>query len=143
MAEAPPADKAREMAEQFGLDQVIIIGRKRGGSCFETVTTFGRSDSDARACDMIGTHIKLDIMQWETDHCDEIAERIRLGRAAPELKRQRDLLRNTLKTALQYVIKWTAYQGSPSQWQEPGGALYDLYIAPIEAVIKDSEKIDG
>ena len=64
------------------------------------------------------------------------------GDIANRHKSDRDMLLNHLKTALQYVIKWTTSQGSPSQWREPGGALYDLYIAPIETAIKDSEKND-
>lgn len=90
--DAPPFAAAKWVADEWGLDQVVIIGRKHGEGGFETVTTYGRSDDDARVCDMIGTRIKLHVMQWETDHCDEIADRIRLGRDAPMLERQRNRL---------------------------------------------------
>ena len=78
---APPYAVAQEIADEYDLDQVIVIGRKGGDDGFETITTYGRSDDDARVCDMIGTHITKDIMKWGTDHRDEMAERVRLGRA--------------------------------------------------------------
>lgn len=56
-----------------------------------------------------------------------------------ELRRQRELLVGQLKTARQYVVKWTATQGSHSQWEGPGGALYDLYVAPIDDAIAKAE----
>lgn len=46
-----------------------------------------------------------------------------------------------LKKARQYVFKWTTYQGSASQWEAPGGELYDLYIAPMDAKIAKAEAL--
>ena len=57
-----------------------------------------------------------------------------------ELRRQRDLLVDRLKAAQQYVIKWTFSQGSHDQCRGPGGHLYDLYVAPIEAAIQECKR---
>lgn len=82
----PPIADAEAFAEEFGLDQVVVIGRKHGEGGFECVTTWGRSDADARVCDLIASRFKTFVMEWTEDHPDEISERVRLGRAGLQMR---------------------------------------------------------
>ncbi|MYE06885.1 MAG: hypothetical protein F4Y04_06660 [Chloroflexi bacterium] len=83
----PPIADAEAFAEEYGLDQVVVIGRKHGEDGFECVTTWGRSDDDARVCDLIANRFKAFVMQWAEDNPDEISERVRLGRAASDMRK--------------------------------------------------------
>jgi len=69
-----PISKAREIAEEFDYDQIIIIGRKvesekdPGG---EHVTTYGVDDPNSLAAALIGNHLKYNVMGWaRTDESD-------------------------------------------------------------------------
>lgn len=129
--QAPPFRTAASIAQEHGLDQVVIIGRKTGDGGFETITTWGRSDDDARVCDMIGVRITRDIMQWETADRDEIAERVALGRLAPELKRQRDRLMGVM-TGVRAAL-W-AVQESPFWDEDSKEAVRPLYEEVIAVI---------
>lgn len=82
---APPVATAKAVAQTHQLDQVVIIGRRHRGEGFETVTTYGRTDDDARVCDLIAHKFKTQVMRWEEDEPDEMAERVRRGRASDDL----------------------------------------------------------
>lgn len=60
-----PISAAREIAEKYGYNQVVIIARAVG--VCEHVTTYG---SDKANCDIaarIGDFLKFKIMKWETE----------------------------------------------------------------------------
>lgn len=64
-----PIKAAREIAEQYGYDQVIIIGRKVGGDPDphgEHVTTYGVDQLHCRVAAAIGEFLKIKIMRWST-----------------------------------------------------------------------------
>lgn len=60
-----PIKAARIIAEQFGYDQVIIIGRKVGEKGREHVTTYGVNNENCKAAADIGDFLKFKVMGWE------------------------------------------------------------------------------
>lgn len=55
----------RLIAEQYGYDQVIIIGRKVGDNGLEHVTTYGVNAEHCEVAARIGNFIKFKIMKWD------------------------------------------------------------------------------
>ena len=64
-----PVAKAQEIAELYGYDQMIILGRQSidGNLDFmkECVTTFGVSDEHRREAAEFGSFLKYDVLGWE------------------------------------------------------------------------------
>lgn len=59
-----PIIAGRNIAEQYGYDQVIIIARKVGEDGGEHVTTYGRSPDHCTVAAQIGNFLKHKIMGW-------------------------------------------------------------------------------
>lgn len=60
-----PIAAARQVAERYGYDQVVIIARKVGEGGGEHVTTYGKDVPNCAVAARIGDFIKYKIMQWE------------------------------------------------------------------------------
>lgn len=59
---------ARNIAQRFGYDQVIVIGRRVGDGPDphgEHCTTYGRNEDHCRVAAMIGNFLKYKVMQWK------------------------------------------------------------------------------
>ena len=57
-----PISAAKNVAEKYGYDQIIIIGRKVGEG--EHVTTYGVDKANCAAAAMAGDFLKYDVMKW-------------------------------------------------------------------------------
>jgi hypothetical protein len=55
-----PVEAAKEIAEKYGLDQVIILARGGG----EFVTTYGVDRQNCMVAACIGDLLKYDVMMW-------------------------------------------------------------------------------
>ncbi len=64
-----PVVRARDIAEQYGYDQVIIIARRVGENGGEHCTTYGRDKTHCKVAAKCGDFLKYKVMQWH----DEIA----------------------------------------------------------------------
>ena len=60
-----PIKAAKEIAEKYDYDQVIIIARKTGSDGNEHVTTYGRDKTHCGVAAKIGDFIKHKVMMWE------------------------------------------------------------------------------
>ena len=78
-----PISVAEGVGKECGLDQVIIVGRKVGGS--EHVLTWGRSRKHAVVAASTGDFIKHKIMGWPALDNTLMRERVRLAYIAPDL----------------------------------------------------------
>lgn len=58
-----PIKAAREIAEEYGYDQVIIIAR--AVDVGEHVTTYGKDKENCSVAARIGDYIKFQIMGWK------------------------------------------------------------------------------
>ncbi len=58
-----PIGAAKQIADRWGYDQVIIIARKVGEG--EHVTTYGRDEKNCDIAGRIGDFLKYEIMKWE------------------------------------------------------------------------------
>lgn len=61
-----PIEAAEKVAQEYGYDQIVIIGRKVGENGREHVTTYG---ADAAHCDVaarMGDYLKYQVMKWRT-----------------------------------------------------------------------------
>lgn len=63
-----PIEAAKEIADTYDYDQVIIIGRKVGSH--EHVTTYGKDKENCEVAAMCGDFLKYNVMKWRKD--DEI-----------------------------------------------------------------------
>jgi hypothetical protein len=61
---AIPIAEARNLAEQYGYDQVIILARRIGRDGGEHVTTYGRNGTNADIAARMGDFLKHHIMGW-------------------------------------------------------------------------------
>lgn len=64
-----PIAAAQEIAERYGYDQVVVIGRKVGSEpdpCGEHITTFGVDDQHKHAAALAGRALQR-FMQWPLD----------------------------------------------------------------------------
>ena len=77
MTKAIPIKSAKYIAENYGYDQVIIIGRKTGENGREHVTTYGVNKEHCGVAAHIGDFLKHDVMKWPEEnksHSQEIPE---------------------------------------------------------------------
>jgi hypothetical protein len=61
-----PISAAKLIAEAYGYDQIVIMGRKVGEppNCGEHVTTYGVTKQHCKVAAYIGDFIKYKIMMW-------------------------------------------------------------------------------
>lgn len=63
-----PISAAKEVAEKYGYDQIVIIGRvidkDDGFNGWEHVTTYGVDKANCDAAAKIGNHLKYNVMRW-------------------------------------------------------------------------------
>jgi hypothetical protein len=59
-----PIAAAREVAERWGYDQIVIIGRKVGSDGGEHVTTYGVDRANCDVAARIGDFFKHKLMGW-------------------------------------------------------------------------------
>ena len=59
-----PIVAAKNIAEQYGYDQVIIIARKVGDQGGEHCTTYGRDKENCDVAARIGDWLKFKVMGW-------------------------------------------------------------------------------
>lgn len=79
-----PISSAKDIANSFGYDQVIVIGRHVGEAGCEHVTTYGKGKDHCRAAAKVGDFLKYKVMGWpEYDEVD------RLRRELAETRRAR------------------------------------------------------
>lgn len=60
-----PIVRARDVAKQYGYDQVIIVARRVGDDVGEHVTTYGRDKPNCDVAARIGNFLKFRIMGWK------------------------------------------------------------------------------
>ena len=60
-----PIKAAKEIAEKFGYDQIVIIARAVGKG--EHVTTYGKDKSNCVVAKTIGEFLKFKVMGWEEE----------------------------------------------------------------------------
>jgi hypothetical protein len=66
-----PISAARRIAELYGYDQVVIIGRKVGEDPAphgEHVTTYGRNQEHCAVAAKCGDSLKYRVMNWANDN---------------------------------------------------------------------------
>lgn len=65
-----PIVAARNIAEQYGYDQVVIVARKvgDGDGGGEHVTTYGRDKAHCAVAARIGDFLKFKIMGWAKEN---------------------------------------------------------------------------
>lgn len=61
-----PITAAKQIADRYDYDQVIIIARKVGRN--EHVTTYGVDKDNCNIAARIGDFIKYKVMRWERGH---------------------------------------------------------------------------
>jgi hypothetical protein len=59
-----PIKAAKEIAEKYGYDQVIIYARKTGEGGGEHLTTYGRDAAHCSVAARIGEFLKYKVMGW-------------------------------------------------------------------------------
>ena len=59
-----PTKAAKDIAHQYGYDQVIIIARKAGPGGVEHVTTYGKDKTHCAIAARIGDFLKFKVMGW-------------------------------------------------------------------------------
>lgn len=72
----PAISRARAIAKYYGLDQVLIIGRKIGDDGYRTMTTYGK---DRKHCDH-AAHLGdalMGLMTADGGHFEPLKERVR------------------------------------------------------------------
>lgn len=62
-----PIKAAKEIAERYNYDQVVIIARKTGENGGESCTTYGRNKAHCDVAATIGDFLKYKIMGWEKE----------------------------------------------------------------------------
>lgn len=87
-----PVDAARQVAESYGYDQVIIVARKVGDGGGEHCTTYGRDKAHCDVAARCGEFLKHKVMGWHRDQTVVHEEH-------PEIAR----LRAALKDAVGYI----------------------------------------
>ena len=60
-----PIREAKELAHEFGYDQVIIIARKVGDAGGEHVTTYGKNKEHCSIAAKYGDFLKYKVMGWQ------------------------------------------------------------------------------
>jgi len=59
-----PIKAAKEIAEKYGYDQVIVFARKVGENGREHMTTYGKDKEHCSVAARIGDFLKYKIMGW-------------------------------------------------------------------------------
>ncbi len=62
-----PIEAAKEIAEKYGYDQIVVIGRRVGEDPDprgEHVTTYGINKEHCAVAARIGDHLKHNVMKW-------------------------------------------------------------------------------
>lgn len=67
---AIPIEAAKRIAEEFGYDQVVIVGRRVGG--FEHVTTYGKDEANCSVAARMGNFFKHKLMGWPKESPDPL-----------------------------------------------------------------------
>jgi len=62
-----PVSAAKEIADKYGVDQVVIIARKVDPNGREYVTTYGKDPNHCKIAAMMGDHLKYKVMGWEKE----------------------------------------------------------------------------
>jgi hypothetical protein len=61
-----PIKAGQEIAEKYGYDQVIILGRRVGEApCGEHLTTYGVSKAHCEVAAKVGNFLKYKVMGWQ------------------------------------------------------------------------------
>lgn len=69
-----PIEKAKEIADSFGYDQIVIIGRACGENGLEHVTTYGKDKEHCKHASEIGDFVRFEIMKWKKEDVTEYKE---------------------------------------------------------------------
>lgn len=75
-----PIKAARDIAEKYGWDQVIIVARKVGDNGFEHVVTYGDGGAHCEAAARAGMAIKHHLMRWPMALYDSALRVLGVGR---------------------------------------------------------------
>lgn len=75
-----PIKEAREICQQYGWDQVIIVARKVGDNGFEHVVTYGDGSAHCEAAARAGQAIKHHLMKWPCALFDRAVRILGVGR---------------------------------------------------------------
>ncbi len=59
-----PISAAKEIAERYGYDQLIVVARKVGDGGGEHVTTYGRNKAHCDVAASVGDFLKFKVMGW-------------------------------------------------------------------------------
>ena len=75
-----PIKAARDIADTYGWDQVIIVARKTGDDGYEHVVTYGKDRAHCEAAARAGNAIKHHLMQWPCSLFDSDLRVLGIGR---------------------------------------------------------------
>ncbi len=78
-------EEGKRLLEEYGLHQVVIIGRRVGEDGYVNVLTHGTDMAHSAVAARIGECLKTEVMGWPEAHEAEVGERVRLARAAPKM----------------------------------------------------------
>jgi hypothetical protein len=59
-----PISAAKQVADKYGYDQIVVIGRRVGDGGGEHCTTYGRTKEHCRIAARIGDFLKYKVMGW-------------------------------------------------------------------------------
>jgi hypothetical protein len=62
-----PISSAKDIAQKYDYDQVIIYARKVGEDVTEHVTTYGVNKEHCKIAGRIGDHLKYKVFGWEKE----------------------------------------------------------------------------
>lgn len=75
-----PIKAARNIAKDYGWDQVIIVARKVGDDGYEHVVTYGKDAAHCEAAARAGNAIKHHLMKWPCSLFDSAMRVLGVGR---------------------------------------------------------------
>jgi len=78
-----PIVAARDIAERYGYDQIVIVARKVGPDGGEHVTTYGRDKAHCDVAARVGDFLKFKVMGWHAE----------LGQAPRRMRKTEAVLR--------------------------------------------------
>ena len=67
----PPISRAKRIANDFDLDQVLILGRSIGDGGYQTMTTYGRNRAHCDAAGQIGVAL-MNLMDADGGPFDDV-----------------------------------------------------------------------
>ena len=59
-----PITAAKYIADTYGYDQIIILGRKVGGGGGEHLTTYGKTKRHCEVIAKAGEFLKREVLKW-------------------------------------------------------------------------------